>query len=300
MTDASPLKSFEINLAPGTLEGQSWLPSSAKHNLLALHGWLDNSASFEVLGPKVANASSSNFYAVDLWGHGLSSHKSKINTYNYLDWICDLHEIITNLFPKEPNDYKKIVLLGHSLGASMCMIYATLYPEHVSHLVLLDAVGPLLDVGPTDFTKRLKSFVNQSTGDKFKRNTSSPTFDEIVSRRMAASDMSRDLASVIMKRNSTQEDGKWHLRTDPKLRIMTPLRLPQEHAIELVKSLTVPTCLIGSPSMLGSGYYQAYKSTFEKLKNTQVHPLEGSHFVHMEKPGECSKIISNFLNATTE
>ena len=59
--------------------------------ILALHGWLDNAASFDCIAPLLKNY---HIVAVDLPGHGLSPHKPKGSRYHYLDYVNDVYEII--------------------------------------------------------------------------------------------------------------------------------------------------------------------------------------------------------------
>ena len=54
------------------LTGQEW-GSSTGEPWIALHGWLDNCGSFETLAPFFAK-NDKRFLAIDLPGHGFSSH----------------------------------------------------------------------------------------------------------------------------------------------------------------------------------------------------------------------------------
>lgn len=53
---------------------------------------------------------------------------------------------------------KKLVLMGHSWGGMLCMVYLAKEPEHVKKVLLLDSGGPSADFGKTfesNFNKRL-------------------------------------------------------------------------------------------------------------------------------------------------
>ena len=74
--------------------------------LIALHGWLDNSASFLPLAPHLGDF---HLICVDLPGHGHSDHKT--TPYVFVDWLDDLYQIV------QEAGWSRFTLLGHSLGA---------------------------------------------------------------------------------------------------------------------------------------------------------------------------------------
>ena len=100
--------------------------------LLALHGWLDNSASFVPLAPYLTYF---HLVCVDLPGHGHSDHKN--TPYVFVDWLDDLYQIT------QAAGWSRFVLLGHSLGALIASAYAGVFPEQVERLILLEGLGPL-------------------------------------------------------------------------------------------------------------------------------------------------------------
>jgi len=284
-------KNYSVTVSRGQLEGLIWSPRSktnACKTILAIHGWLDNSQSFFRLAPLLA-AEGHEVIAIDLWGHGLSPHKSEHESYHYLEWISDLNEIVDSMLGEE-----KITLMGHSLGGSICLNIAVLFPEKIEKLILLDAIGPLIDQGPNDFTERLRTFVLQKPKLTFLQKSFS-NLDELVQRRVQASPMPEEGAKAIMLRNSSDKNGLRILNTDQKLRSISPLRLPKEHANELLSHLKIPSCILLQKGMPQSEYYKIYTQQLKKLPNIEEHFIEGGHFIHMEKEKECADIINTFL-----
>ena len=55
--------------------------------VLALHGWLDNSASFDRLAPLLPGL---RLVALDLPGHGRSEHRAASAAYHFVDWVADV------------------------------------------------------------------------------------------------------------------------------------------------------------------------------------------------------------------
>jgi pimeloyl-ACP methyl ester carboxylesterase len=107
--------------------------------VIALHGWLDNAASFSNICDHLALDRP--FYAMELPGHGLSDHRPKSCSYQLLENIVDIAALVGAL---SPND-EPVTLVGHSLGGIICSLYCASSPERVDRLVLLDSLGPMTD-----------------------------------------------------------------------------------------------------------------------------------------------------------
>jgi pimeloyl-ACP methyl ester carboxylesterase len=56
--------------------------------------------------------------------------------YQHEDFLTDLAGLLRHL-GKEP-----LTIIGHSLGGSMCLLYAGAFPEKVKRMVLLESLGP--------------------------------------------------------------------------------------------------------------------------------------------------------------
>ncbi len=74
--------------------------------------------------------------ALDLRGHGESEWPSTSRGYQHEDFLTDLAGLSKHL-EKEP-----LTIIGHSLGGSMCLLYAAAFPEKVKRLVLFESLGP--------------------------------------------------------------------------------------------------------------------------------------------------------------
>src|SRR5574341_1539535 len=91
--------------------------------------------------------------ALDLRGHGDSEWPSTSRGYQHEDFLSDLAGLLKHL------DKAPLTVIGHSLGGSMCMLYAGAFPEKVKRMVLLEARGPFAradDEVPNIIAERLK------------------------------------------------------------------------------------------------------------------------------------------------
>ncbi|WP_293752100.1 alpha/beta fold hydrolase [uncultured Paraglaciecola sp.] len=103
----------------------------SKPMILALHGWLDNAASFQPIAEYL-----NDYYilAIDITGHGLSSHRSDGANYHLTDFVFDIHELV------ESQGWSSFVLMGHSMGGvliSTAIAAGTLPEIEVAAIALL-------------------------------------------------------------------------------------------------------------------------------------------------------------------
>src|SRR5512145_2987242 len=100
---------------------------------LLLHGGRDHCRSWE----RVAMHLREHFHIVapDLRGHGDSAWAIS-STYSMIDYVLDVAALLRTLvrFP--------ITMVAHSLGASVALQYAGIYPDRVARLVAIEGLGP--------------------------------------------------------------------------------------------------------------------------------------------------------------
>lgn len=101
-------------------------PVVLTHGLAAsLHDWDD-------LLPELSDAGYAG-YALDLLGHGESEKPSNVHDYSIDATFEHFSKWIDSLGRTEP-----LILIGHSLGGGLSLLYAQRYPERVRGLVLIN------------------------------------------------------------------------------------------------------------------------------------------------------------------
>ncbi|MBU3821981.1 alpha/beta fold hydrolase [Flavobacteriaceae bacterium XHP0103] len=93
-----------------------------------LHGFLGMSDNWKTLGQKFSE-NGFQVHLVDQRNHGKSFHSGE---FNYEVLAEDLNNYC------ESKGLDDIILLGHSMGGKTAMLFATLYPEKVSKLMVAD------------------------------------------------------------------------------------------------------------------------------------------------------------------
>jgi pimeloyl-ACP methyl ester carboxylesterase len=97
--------------------------------VLCLHGNRDSS---KVFAPMIGNLSSTCLVvSLDLRGHGDSDVPDQ--PFSIDDMVADIRLLLDHL------ELTSVSLLGHSLGASLSLLFSSRYPERVEKLVLMGA-----------------------------------------------------------------------------------------------------------------------------------------------------------------
>ncbi len=99
--------------------------------MIILHGFLGMLDNWKTLATQFAN-DGFQVHSLDLRNHGKSFHST---TFNYEVMVEDVYNYI------EAHQLKECILLGHSMGGKVAMLFATTYPNIVSKLIVAD-IGP--------------------------------------------------------------------------------------------------------------------------------------------------------------
>ena len=252
--------------------------------IIGLHGYLDNAESLRLLAPYLQ---SHRFVAIDLAGHGRSSHRAQGAHYNQADYLQDLYALI------ESQKWDDVILLGHSLGGILASLFAALFPEKVAAVISIDACGPLTESEETTATQMRDSIVSRHAKSRNKLRL--VELEDAVTARCKISDIPEEHARSILSRNLTQDaGGHCFWSSDPKLRTKSSLRLTEKQAESLMRAIVCPVLFIGA-----SNSFKNLESVFPKREgwflNAQYEQLVGGHHIHMENTDDVGLIIRNFV-----
>ncbi|NVD07045.1 alpha/beta hydrolase [Vibrio sp. JPW-9-11-11] len=254
--------------------------------LLFLHGWLDNAASFTTLMAKLhALAPDLHLCAIDLPGHGLSSHKDSHNFYPFHDYIDDVYQLLANLSPN------RLVLVGHSLGALIASCYSAAFPEQVSGLVQIEGYGPLAE--SSDLTvSRLREGVLSRQRIRRKPVRAMNSLQDALQRRAKVNQIDVDLIAPIVQRGIVQRENGWQWRHDSKLQSQSLYRMSFQHAESFRQRVECPQLTI-----LGEQGFEYLQSIQVDVPScTQIVRVNGGHHCHLQSPSRVSNLIFGLVN----
>lgn len=263
-----------------TIAALSWGKSGASP-LLALHGWLDNAASYSVLAPLLEHH---HVVALDLSGHGRSDKRSADATYQIWDDLPELCEIVDLL------GWERFALVGHSRGAAIACLLASAIPERVERLVLLDGAAPQ-PVGDEAFPTQMRKFLDEKRHWSRRENRVYPSIEAAVASR---SDSSLPASSLrlLAERNLRPCEGGFTWTTDLRLRGASAVKLSPGHVQAVLGALDMPTLLLLADGGFGA-HPELAAQTRRHIRQLEVGSISGGHHFHMEP---CAAIVASRIS----
>ncbi|MEA2119453.1 alpha/beta fold hydrolase [Halovibrio sp. HP20-50] len=264
-----------LSLAQGRLAALSWGRSDAPV-WLALHGWLDNAASFSRLAPLLVEAQDIRIVALDFRGHGHSSHAPEGTDYALWDYCHDVLDAMHSL------GLEQAKVLAHSMGAAVACLLAAAMPEQVERLTLIDGLGALntpAEETADQLRKGLKAYRRPTS-----RAPRYPDIESAVAARVAGGVTPLDslTATPLVERNTlASTDGHVQMRTDSRLLKPSLVRFTPEQVHSLLAAIQAPVLLIeGEGGILGQRAWAVAARQTVKDLTRQV--LKGGHHLHLE------------------
>lgn len=280
------------SLASGTLATQQiGNPQTTAMTVVFIHGWLDNSASFNsVIDTLEKRAQHLHLVAIDLFGHGFSSHKTG-SYYPFHDYIDDLHQLAMKLSPN------RLVLVGHSLGALIASCYSAAFPEKVSGLIQIEGHGPLSEA-PQETVSRLRDGVLSRLRQRRKPSRPLASLEDAIKLRAHANQINAELIAPIVERGIVNQgtaelENAWQWRCDPKLKCDSLYRMSQAHTEAIMAAIECPQLIILGNDGFRHLRHNRYKSAHNSLN---VETIPGGHHCHLESPELVSELILGVVN----
>jgi pimeloyl-ACP methyl ester carboxylesterase len=272
-----------IRLPWGTLEGLHWSRPGAP-KILCLHGWLDNAASFVPLSPFLKDF---DLLALDLAGHGFSSHRPDTNRYYLTENLYDVDAALDVL------GWETCHIIGHSMGGGVASAFAAALPERVERLVLLDAVGILAQ--PADqAAKQLRLSVKS-----VRKNPSIlrpyESVEEAMRARQTNSSLSDEAARLLCERSLEHTGDYYQWRTDPRLNWRSPQWFTNDQVLNLLANIRAATLVITSPAVIEYLGEDMLHKRLAAIADCQHVTDDGHHHFHMEQPEHIGIRITDFL-----
>lgn len=268
------------------------------HPVLALHGWQDNSGSFDNLIPLLS--SDLRIVAADLPGHGLSSHKPRGAFYHLTEYVADIQRIINHL------QWQKFSIVGHSMGGGISVGYTSCFPDNVHKLLILDSITPA--IYPADeFPNRLTKGVNEllSVEEKMNQPPRTLNMNDVITLVVESlnESVAKESAKILLKRGTTVMPNRSGviLNRDPRLKVTSISGLSAEFWHSLVSNIQCDVLIIIASR--GLAYKLAKREIVEKTldiyknkaKSFKLVNVDGTHHVHLNDPQIVAPYVNEFF-----
>ncbi len=265
-----------------------WGEPDHDETLVLVHGNRDQCRSWDFFISALASRMSRSCHvvAVDLRGHGDSDWSSKDRAYHHQDFVLDLAGLLRHL------KKDSITIIGHSLGASMAVLFAGSCPSRVRKLVLIEATGPLArkdEDAPKLLAEWLEGDQDQPEGYFY------PALEDAARAIKTKFPLIPEEVCLHMARHGTKptEQG-WMWKYDPRLRARSLSTFSDSQIRAFIERIDCPTLLVygGESDFVGS----PRASRMSLFKNGRIVGISGSgHHVPHEEPEELAEIVGNFL-----
>ncbi|KAM3623678.1 uncharacterized protein V6R79_014219 [Siganus canaliculatus] len=279
----------------GEIRGKIWGPDHGRP-VLCLHGWADNCGSFNSLIPLLPTEC--RYVALDLVGHGRSSHRLPGAFYSVPDYVVDVRLVADAL------QLKKFSIIGHSMGGDVAAMFTALYPEMVDALILLDAFG-FLPTNSTEITKVMRQGIVEMLQYEKKAQEKKRvySYEKAVERLQTANPaLSERSVHVLLERGLAQVEGGFVFSRDLRVNFKNIVRLSLEQNLELQSRIKAPVLLVlaeeGSSRGLSEPAQQKYIKTILQClqdRNRSVVKIPGDHHIHLNKPEVVAPPVCDFL-----
>lgn len=255
--------------------------------VLALHGWLDNAASFMPIAPHLPGI---DFVALDLPGHGASAHLPPAAEYTLVAAAKATRAAADAL------GWREFALLGHSMGGAIATLLAAAAPGRVRRLALIEALGGLTE-REDQTASRLQEAFALATEPAGARRRVFPDPATAVRARLQAGDLSEEAAWLIVERGIAPAAGgagfAW--RSDPRLTRPTAVRMSEAQMRDVIAAIECPVRLVHARPAYRFFPADVRDARVACLRIVEVTGLDGGHHLHMEQPGSVAAVLAGFL-----
>ncbi len=206
-------------------------------DVVCCHGFLDVGWSFDAVARELVEAGHS-VASFDWRGHGQSEWIGRGGYYHFPDYVLDLDELLPQLSDQPVN------LVGHSMGGSVCAMYAAARPEKLRSLTLIEGLGPP-ELEPRDPATRLRAWLDGVA--KVRAKTPRPIENKrAVLKRMRVQnpELPDELGLFLASKSTKAVDDGLQWTFDPLHKTWSPRPFQADSFGKLLEAITVPTLIV--------------------------------------------------------
>ncbi len=284
---AAPMRERFITVRGLELCLCEWGPENGKL-AVCIHGTRDHGASWEGVAPLLA-AEGYRVVAPDLRGHGRSAHGESSNQYHLRDFAGDLAQVVQEL------GNQPVLLVGHSLGSIIAVLYASSYPRLVERLILVEPpMSPMADDAQS-FAQQMAT--HRRAAEETRRHVPMPDLHAAAERLRQLTPALQMETALRRAERLTEAHGdgvvwRWDARFDGQAQL--DALFAGLNKLEFLAMLAG----IGAPLTVVYGDSSGWISPAEKEMIQDVCPnlkpvvLAGGHNVHLDAPAALAQAVS--------
>lgn len=259
--------------------------------LVLLHGGRDHARSWD----DIARALRRDWHVIcpDLRGHGDSAWATG-GAYLAPYYAYDLAQLLAHLGKAQ------VSMVGHSLGGSIVLRHAALFPESVRRLVAIEGLGlspsGAAEAASVPARDRWRAWVQrgQRMGGRARRRYAD--IDAAVARmREANSHLSSAQAEHLALHGVIRnEDGSFSWKFDDLVRLQAPVEVTDEQLHAMWHSVECPVLLAyGRDSWASDPQADGRARHFRDARTVLFD--DAGHWLHLDRPGAFLECLRRFL-----
>ena len=240
--------------------------------IIIIHGFLGMNDNWKSLGTQFA-AQGFQVHALDLRNHGKSFHSSDFSYELMAEDVkqyCEFHYL------------KDVVLLGHSMGGKVAMLFASTYPDLVSKLIVAD-------IGPKYYPPHHQTILEGLSAIDFSEKPSRSDAEEILSTYI------KDFGT----RQFLLKNLYWETPEQLAFRFNLPVFIEK---IDVVGTALPFENIFSKPTLFLRGDKSNYieDADFEMIRyhfpDSKIETIKNAgHWLHAENPKDFYDIVMRFL-----
>ncbi|MCY4094035.1 MAG: alpha/beta hydrolase [Gammaproteobacteria bacterium] len=259
--------------------------------LLLIHGGRDHCRNWDWVASDLRK--DYHVIAPDLRGHG-DSQWMVGGGYLHIDYVYDIAQLV------QQKHMSPVTVMGHSLGGSISLIYAGLYPETVDKLISIEGMGApprWSHAGNTPKVEsRLQNWINNLRHLSSRVPRKYASLEEAFHRMQTENPhLTEEQARHLTVHGSNQnEDGTYSWKFDNYVRTFAPIGLTDEEIQSLYARIECPTLLIYGKESWASDPMKDGRATV--FQDVQVAGIDAAgHWSHHDQLDVFMGIVRDFL-----
>lgn len=269
-------------------------PRHSSRTLVMLHGWMDVSASFQFVVEALAPGWQ--VIAPDWRGYGLTE-RARADCYWFPDYLADLERVLDGL------SLDPAVLVGHSMGGNVALLYAGIRPGRVRAVVNLEGFG-LRETHAAQAPGRYAQWLDELQAGSSLRDYASP---EDVAARLRRNNprLTAERAAFLAQHWALEQaDGRWAVAGDPAHRIVNPTLYRLDEVLACWERIACPVLWVRADATdvlrfvaehpaAAVDEVERRRAVIPDVENLVID--DAGHMVHHDQPERVARAIVDFL-----
>ena len=260
--------------------------------LLLIHGGRDHCRNWDWIAERLADRY--HIVAPDLRGHG-DSEWATGGSYSEISFVYDIAQLVLQ------KKMAPVTIIGHSLGGSIALLYAGLFPETVHKVVAIEGLGPspemLKRMRDKPIDQRLRGWIETRRENAGRLPRRYATLEDAVMRMRDENKHLDDAQArhLTVHGAMQNEDGTWSWKFDNAVRLgYAPGGLPQEDQYAIWSRIASPVLLVrGTESWASDPVVDGRIRHFQDAKLANI---EGAgHWSHHDRLDAFTENVNSFL-----